>query len=76
MPTPETALITKAEAESVKKAVAGLPTAFREVLVLREIHDLDYRAIAEVVPIPIGTVMSRLARARYMVLAALQESVA
>ena len=74
--TPETALIAKAEAESVKNAVAGLPTPFREVLVLREIHDLDYRAIAEVVQIPIGTVMSRLARARRMVLAALQESAA
>ena len=60
----------------MKKAVAGLPTAFREVLVLREIHDLDYRAIAEVVQIPIGTVTSQLARARHMVLAALQESVA
>jgi RNA polymerase sigma-70 factor (ECF subfamily) len=44
--------------------------------VLREIHDLDYRAIAEVVQIPIGTVMSRLARARRMVFAALQESTA
>jgi len=73
--TPETALIAKAEAESVKNAVA-LPTPFREVLVLREIHDLDYRAIAEVVQIPIGTVMSRLARARRMVFAALQESTA
>jgi hypothetical protein len=50
--------------------VGALPIPFREVLVLREIHGLDYRAIAEVSAIPIGTVMSRLARARRLLLAA------
>ena len=64
MQTPETALIAKLEAEQVRKAIAALPAPFREILVLREIHDLDYRTIAEVAALPIGTVMSRLARAR------------
>ena len=64
MQTPETAMIAKLEAEQVRKAMASLPAPFREVLVLREIHDLDYRTIAEVAALPIGTVMSRLTRAR------------
>jgi RNA polymerase sigma factor (sigma-70 family) len=69
--TPEMALIAKMEAEQVRKAMAALPIPFREVLVLREIHGLDYRAIAEVPAIPLGTVMSRLARARRLLLAAI-----
>ena len=73
-PTPEAELIAKMDAEQVRKAVAALPLPFREVLVLREIHDLDYRAIADVIQIPIGTVMSRLARARRLILGVLQES--
>jgi RNA polymerase sigma factor (sigma-70 family) len=73
VPTPEAALIAKMEAEQVRKAVASLPLPFREVLVLREIHDLDYRSIAEVIQVPIGTVMSRLARARRLMIAAFQE---
>jgi RNA polymerase sigma-70 factor (ECF subfamily) len=44
--------------------MSALPEEHREVLVLREIEDLDYRAIATVTNVPIGTVMSRLARAR------------
>lgn len=48
----------------VREALAALPPAFREVLVLREIEELSYRAIAEVVGLPMGTVMSRLSRAR------------
>ena len=69
--TPETALIAKLDAQEVRKAMASLPVPFREVLVLREIHDLDYRTIAEVAALPIGTVMSRLARARSMLAAAI-----
>jgi RNA polymerase sigma factor (sigma-70 family) len=69
--TPETALIAKLEAQQVRKAMASLPVPYREVLVLREIHDLDYRTIAEVAALPIGTVMSRLARARRMLTAAI-----
>jgi RNA polymerase sigma-70 factor (ECF subfamily) len=44
--------------------VADLPDLFREAIVLREINDLSYSEIADVVGVPIGTVMSRLARAR------------
>ena len=69
--TPESALIAKLDAQQVRKAMASLPVPFREVLVLREIHDLDYRTIAEVAALPIGTVMSRLARARSMLAAAI-----
>ena len=69
--TPETTLIAKLDAQQVRKAMASLPVPFREVLVLREIHDLDYRTIAEVAALPIGTVMSRLARARSMLAAAI-----
>ena len=47
-----------------------LPDQFRETLVLREINDLSYREIAEVVGAPVGTVMSRLARARALLRAA------
>jgi RNA polymerase sigma-70 factor (ECF subfamily) len=46
--------------------VAALPEPFREAIVLREINELSYREIADVVGAPVGTVMSRLARARYM----------
>ena len=74
VPTPEAALIAKVEAEEVRHAVATLPLLFREILVLREIHDLDYRSIAEIIQIPIGTVMSRLARARKLIFATLRES--
>jgi RNA polymerase sigma-70 factor (ECF subfamily) len=62
--TPETAFIAKAESAQLEAAIAGLPTVFREVLVLRDIHGLSYREIAEVTGVPIGTVMSRLARGR------------
>jgi len=62
--TPEAALIAKADAEYLRAAIAALPTPFRETLVLREIEGLDYREIAEATEVPIGTVMSRLARAR------------
>jgi RNA polymerase sigma-70 factor (ECF subfamily) len=48
----------------VHDALAELPVAFREVLVLRELEELSYREIASVIDAPIGTVMSRLARAR------------
>jgi RNA polymerase sigma-70 factor (ECF subfamily) len=62
--TPEAALIARTDAECLRAAIAALPTPFRETLVLREINGLDYREIAEVTEVPIGTVMSRLARAR------------
>ena len=62
--TPEAALIAKADAEHLRAAIAALPTPFRETLVLRDIEGLDYREIAEATEVPVGTVMSRLARAR------------
>jgi RNA polymerase sigma-70 factor, ECF subfamily len=62
--TPETALIAKGEAKRLDTAIAALPALFRETLVLRDIQGLAYREIAEVTQVPIGTVMSRLARAR------------
>jgi RNA polymerase sigma factor (sigma-70 family) len=62
--TPEAALIAKTDAECLRAAIAALPTPFRETLVLRDIEGLDYREIAESTEVPIGTVMSRLARAR------------
>jgi RNA polymerase sigma-70 factor (ECF subfamily) len=50
----------------MRALIAQLPAEFREVIVLREINDLSYRDIATVIEAPIGTVMSRLARARGM----------
>jgi RNA polymerase sigma factor (sigma-70 family) len=68
---PEAALIAKADADQLRAAIAALPTAFRETLVLRDIEGLDYREIAQATEVPIGTVMSRLARARRRLTAAL-----
>ena len=62
--TPEAALIAKVDAEQLRAAIAALPSPFRETLVLRDIQGLDYREIAAVTEVPVGTVMSRLARAR------------
>ena len=53
-----------AESRALSEAVAELPLVFREVLILRELEELSYKEIARVVDIPVGTVMSRLARAR------------
>ncbi|MBI3709768.1 MAG: sigma-70 family RNA polymerase sigma factor [Proteobacteria bacterium] len=61
---PERALLRRADAALVNELIAELPPPFREVLVLRELHDCAYREIAEIAAIPVGTVMSRLARAR------------
>jgi RNA polymerase sigma factor (sigma-70 family) len=62
--TPETELIAKSDATRLEAAIAALPVEFRETFVLRDIQGLDYREIAEVTGTPLGTVMSRLARAR------------
>jgi RNA polymerase sigma-70 factor, ECF subfamily len=61
---PEASAIRRAEARLLNEAIAALPPALREVIVLRELEDLAYRQIALIAGIPIGTVMSRLARAR------------
>ena len=62
--TPETTLLAQIDAEQLRAAIAALPEPFRETLVLRDIEGLDYREIAQATEVPIGTVMSRLARAR------------
>ena len=69
--TPETALIAKVDARQLEAAVAALPTPYRETMVLRDVQGLSYREIAEVTGVPIGTVMSRLARARGRLIATL-----
>ncbi len=62
--TPEAELIARVDAVRLDAAIAALPIDFREALVLRDIQGLEYREIAEVTATPVGTVMSRLARAR------------
>jgi RNA polymerase sigma factor (sigma-70 family) len=62
--TPETELIAKADAARLEAAIAALPPQFRETLVLRDLQGLGYREIAQITEVPVGTVMSRLARAR------------
>jgi RNA polymerase sigma-70 factor (ECF subfamily) len=63
-PDPERSLIAQSRRESVSSAIARLQPEFREALVLREIEGLAYKEIGFVLKIPIGTVMSRLSRAR------------
>ena len=60
----ETEMIAKADAARLQAAIDKLPPPFRETLVLRDLQGLDYRQIARVTGVPIGTVMSRLARGR------------
>jgi len=62
--TPEQTLQRRREAETVRAVIENLPEPFRETLVLREMEDMSYRDIAQVTGAPMGTVMSRLARAR------------
>jgi RNA polymerase sigma factor (sigma-70 family) len=64
--TPEQALVRRREAETVRAVIEKLPEPFRETLVLRELEELSYKEIAVLTDAPIGTVMSRLARARQM----------
>ena len=61
---PEKLLLSEGDSARVRQALEELPAEFREVLVLREIEGLSYKEISTVVDVPIGTVMSRLARAR------------
>ena len=64
--TPEQAMLRRHDSDTMRRLIGELPAEFREVIVLREINDLSYRDIATVIEAPIGTVMSRLARARGM----------
>ncbi len=63
-PDPEQSAIRAGDGRNLNLLIASMPAEFREVLVLREMEDLSYREIARITGAPIGTVMSRLARAR------------
>src|SRR5215469_13688271 len=65
--TPEQALLRRADIDLVRKAIAQLTLPFREVLLLADIEEMKYQEVAQALSIPIGTVMSRLARARKQV---------
>ncbi|HKA76344.1 MAG TPA: sigma-70 family RNA polymerase sigma factor [Pseudolabrys sp.] len=64
--SPEAETLHRLDSETMQRLIAQLPDAFREAIVLREINDLSYREIADVTAVPVGTVMSRLARARLL----------
>jgi RNA polymerase sigma-70 factor (ECF subfamily) len=63
-PNPETVLIEQADREMVRRGLTELPVPFREILLLCEVEEMSYEEIAQVLAIPVGTVMSRLYRAR------------
>jgi RNA polymerase sigma-70 factor (ECF subfamily) len=63
-PEAERVLVESAGRETLEKALQELPAEFREVIVLRELEELSYKEISEIAGVPVGTVMSRLARAR------------
>jgi RNA polymerase sigma factor (sigma-70 family) len=69
--TPEEIALLRADADEVRHALSQLPAQFREVIVLREMNQLNYRDIAEITNVPIGTVMSRLSRGRQLLIALL-----
>lgn len=71
---PETSLIKLRDRNRLRELIAGLPLELRETLVLRELEELSYKEIAEVTQTPIGTVMSRLWRARRALLRAVGEA--
>lgn len=71
--TPETLLMAQADRDAVQAALAELPTHSREILLLCEVEEMSYQEIAEALGLPIGTVMSRLFRARQALRSLLQE---
>src|SRR5262249_60301888 len=71
-PGPEALAAREFDRHALNEAIAALPLAFREALVLRELEDLAYKDIARIAGVPIGTVMSRIARARRLLAQALQ----
>jgi RNA polymerase sigma-70 factor, ECF subfamily len=70
---PESLLIEQADREMVQRALEGLAVPFREILLLCEVEEMSYQEISETLAIPVGTVMSRLFRARRALRAALRE---
>jgi RNA polymerase sigma-70 factor, ECF subfamily len=73
---PETAIGNRATGDALAGALEQLPEEFREVVVMRELEGLSYKEIADIVQVPIGTVMSRLARARKRMQQALRPCIA
>jgi RNA polymerase sigma factor (sigma-70 family) len=71
--SPEAEFVARAEAERLEAALVALPFPYRETIVMREINGASYREIAEITGVPIGTVMSRLARARAFLIRTLGE---
>ncbi len=69
--TPDALAMRNADRSRINLALAALPIVYREVIVLREMEDLSYKEIAYIADVPIGTVMSRLARARHLMRQAL-----
>jgi RNA polymerase sigma-70 factor (ECF subfamily) len=70
--TPETHFVNRANGEALRRAIEALPLPFREVLLLADVENMSYKEIGEALAIPIGTVTSRLMRARRRVRAALE----
>jgi RNA polymerase sigma-70 factor (ECF subfamily) len=64
--SPEKMMVRQQDTATIRRLVAELPEPFREAIVLREMNNLSYQEIAQVAGVPVGTVMSRLARARAM----------
>jgi RNA polymerase sigma-70 factor (ECF subfamily) len=74
-PSPERQSEQRELGQAIDRAMAALPVEFREVMILREVQELPYKEIAAIIDAPIGTVMSRLARARKLLQARLKEAV-
>jgi RNA polymerase sigma-70 factor (ECF subfamily) len=72
--TPETILLRCSSSQLVQSAIDDLPAHYRETLLLRDVEEMSYREISEILAIPIGTVMSRLARARKLVRSSLHST--
>lgn len=72
--TPETILLTRSRSQLLQRTIAELPIHYRETLLLCEVEEMSYQEISEVLSVPIGTVMSRLARARKALRRSLHES--
>lgn len=71
--TPETVLLQTSDIEAVRRAIEQLPLPFREAILLADVEEMSYREIAEALEVPIGTVMSRLARGRRALRKALEK---
>jgi len=71
--TPETALLRGDQRDALSRALNALAPAYREVIVLREVQGLSYKEISDVAGVPVGTVMSRLSRARANLQASMRE---